>query len=114
MAHPPRKESIAERKEEANRLRASGTAESEKIRAQADRQRQELLAQAYAEAQGIRGEGDGRAAGIYAQAYGKNPDFYRFYRSLEGYEQAFQSGDDMLILSPESDFFRYWKGALAR
>jgi len=102
----------AERKEEANRLRASGAADSEKIRAQADRQRQELLAQAYAQAQGIRGEGDGRAAGIYAQAYGKNPDFYRFYRSLEGYEEAFKSGDDMLILSPESDFFRYWKGAL--
>ncbi len=103
----------AERKEEATRLRASGAADSERIRAQADRQRQEMLAEAYATAQGIRGEGEASAAGIYAGAYGKNPDFYRFYRSLEGYEGAFSGGDDILVLSPESDFFRYWKGAEA-
>ncbi len=103
----------AERKEEANRLRASGAADSERIRAQADRQRQELLAEAYATAQGIRGQGDASAAGIYAGAYGKNPEFYRFYRSLEGYDGAFGGGDDILVLSPESDFFRYWKGVEA-
>src|SRR5690606_17930403 len=79
----------AERKEEANRLRATGAADSERIRAQADRQRQELLAQAYAEAQGIQGEGEAKAAGIYADAYGKNPDFYSFYKSLESYRNAF-------------------------
>lgn len=101
----------AERKEEANRLRASGSADSERIRAQADRQRQELLAEAYAQSQGIRGEGDAKAASIYSGAYGKNPDFYRFYRSLEGYDSAFGSSDDILVLSPDSDFFRYWKGA---
>lgn len=101
----------AERKEEANRLRATGAADSERIRAQADRQREELLAEAYAKSQGVRGEGDAKAAGIYSDAYGKNPDFYRFYKSLEGYQEAFRSGDDMLVLSPESDFFRFWKGA---
>ncbi len=101
----------AERKEEANRLRASGSADSERIRAQADRQRQELLAKAYAESQGIRGEGDAKAASIYSDAYGKNPEFYRFYRSLEGYDGAFGGEDDVLVISPESDFFRYWKGA---
>lgn len=103
----------AERKEEANRLRASGAADSERIRAQADRQRQELLAEAYAQSQGIRGEGDAKAASIYSGAYGKNPDFYRFYRSMEGYDGAFGNSDDILVLSPESDFFRYWKGAEA-
>jgi len=104
----------AERKEEANRLRATGAADSEKIRAQADRQRQELLATAYAQAQSIRGEGDAKAAGIYAQAYGKNPDFYSFYKSLEAYRSAFSKSSDLLVLKPDSEFFRFWgqaKGA---
>lgn len=97
----------AERKQEANRLRASGFADSERIRAQADREREELLADAYAQAEGIRGEGDAEAAAIYAAAYGANPEFYSFYRSLEGYRGAF-SGNDTLVLSPKSDFFRFW------
>lgn len=101
----------AERKQEANRLRASGFADSERIRAQADREREELLAQAYAEAEQIRGDGDGQAAAIYADAYGKNPDFYAFYRSLEGYRSAFSGSGDTIVLSPKSDFFRFWSSS---
>ncbi len=98
----------AERKEEANRLRATGAADSERIRAQADRQRQEIIAKAYADSQEIKGEGDAKAADLYARAYGKNPDFYSFYKSLEGYQSAFSNADDMLVLSPKSDFFKFW------
>jgi len=100
----------AERKEEANRLRATGAADSERIRAQADRQREELLAEAYAQAQKIQGEGDAQAASIFAEAYSKNPDFYSFYKSLEAYRSAFSAKDDLLVISPETDFFRYWGG----
>lgn len=98
----------AERKEEANRLRATGAADSEKIRAQADRQRAEILAKAYAQAQGIKGEGDAAASSIYNIAYGKNPQFYSFYKSLESYTTAFSAPNDVLVLSPKSDFFKFW------
>ncbi len=98
----------AERKEEANRLRATGAADSEKIRAQADRQREELLATAYAKAQGIKGEGDAAAAAIYNQAYSKNPQFYSFYKSLDAYKEIFSKPSDLMVLSPKSDFFKYW------
>ncbi len=101
----------AERKQEANRLRASGAADSERIRAQADRQRQELLAEAYAKAQAIMGEGEGAAASIYADAYNRNPEFYNFYRSLEAYQSAFRGQGDTLVLSPKSEFFRFWGSA---
>ncbi|MFA5521583.1 MAG: protease modulator HflC [Castellaniella sp.] len=97
----------AERKQEANRLRASGFADAERIRAQADRQRAEMLADAYAKAESIKGEGDGRATAIYAEAFGKNPGFYAFYKSLEAYRDALGS-EDTLVLSPQSDFFRFW------
>lgn len=99
----------AERKQEANRLRATGAAESERIRAEADREREELLADAYAQAEAIRGQGEAEAADIYAAAYSKNPEFYRFYRSLEAYRHAFSTQNDTLVISPESEFFRYWK-----
>src|SRR5690606_23920331 len=101
----------AERKEEANRLRATGAADSEKIRAQADRQRQELLASATAQAQEIRGEGDAQATAIYAEAYGKNPDFFSFYKSLQAYETGFSKASDMLVLEPDSEFFRFWNNS---
>jgi membrane protease subunit HflC len=101
----------AERKQEANRLRASGTADSERIRAQADRERQERLAKANAQAQATQGEGDAQASAIYAQAYGKNPEFYSFYKSLESYRAAFSDASDTLVLSPKSDFFQYWNSA---
>jgi len=108
----------AERKEEANRLRATGAADSEKIRAQADRQREELLATAYAQAQGIKGEGDASAAAIYNKAYSKNPQFYSFYKSLDAYKEIFSKPSDLMVLSPKSDFFKFWetpkgKGATA-
>lgn len=101
----------AERKQEANRLRATGAAEGERIRAQADRERQELLAKAYAQAQEIKGEGDATAAALYATAYGKNPAFYSLYKSLDGYRTAFSTSSDTLVLSPKSDFFRFWNSA---
>ncbi|MDY0309444.1 MAG: protease modulator HflC [Castellaniella sp.] len=98
----------AERKQEANRLRASGAADSERIRAEADRKRQEILAKAYAESQAKRGEGDATAAAIYAKSYGQDPEFYSFYKSLEAYRSAFADRNGTLVLSPDSDFFRFW------
>jgi membrane protease subunit HflC len=99
----------SERKQVANQLRATGGAEGEKIRADADRQRQVILADAYRAAQKIKGEGDGRASSIYAQAYGQNPEFYAFYRSLEAYKTTFRNKSDMLVLDPSSEFFQYFK-----
>ncbi|CAM3611072.1 Protein HflC OS=Castellaniella defragrans (strain DSM / CCUG 39792 / 65Phen) OX=1437824 GN=BN940_08401 PE=3 SV=1 [Castellaniella denitrificans] len=98
----------AERKQEANRLRASGAADSERIRAEADRKRQEILAKAYAESQAKRGEGDATAAAIYAKSYGQDPEFYSFYKSLDAYRSAFADRSGTLVLSPDSDFFRFW------
>lgn len=97
----------AERKRVANELRSTGTAEAEKIRADADKQREVIIAEAYREAQKIKGEGDGRAAAIYAAAFSKNPEFYAFYRSMEAYKASFASKNDVLVLQPNSDFFRY-------
>ncbi|HEU0229497.1 MAG TPA: protease modulator HflC [Burkholderiaceae bacterium] len=101
----------AERKQEANRLRATGAADSEKIRAEADRQRQEILAKAYAKAQTIKGEGDADASSIYAKAYSKDPKFYSFYKSLLAYRDAFSKPTDLLVLSPKSEFFRFWNSS---
>ncbi|MEW9900185.1 protease modulator HflC [Chitinivorax sp. PXF-14] len=99
----------AERKRVANELRSEGAAESEKIRADADRQREVILAEAYRKAQELKGEGDAKAAGIYADAYGQNPEFYSFYRSLEAYRQSFRSRSDVMVLDPSADFFKYLK-----
>ncbi len=101
----------AERKQEANRLRAGGAADGERIRAEADRKRQEILAKAYAESQAKRGEGDATAAAIYAKSYGKDPEFYSFYKSLDAYRSAFSGQNSTLVLSPGSDFFQYWDRA---
>ena len=99
----------AERKRVANELRSTGAAESEKIRADADRQREVIIAQAYREAQQIKGEGDARASAIYARAYEQNPEFYAFYRSLEAYKASFRGRNDLLVLDPNSDFFKYFR-----
>ena len=99
----------AERKRVANELRATGYAESEKIRADADRQRQVILADAYRDAQRIKGEGDARASALYAAAFGRNPEFYSFYRSLEDYKQSFKNKGDVMVLDPSSVFFKYMK-----
>ena len=101
----------AERKRVANELRATGNAESEKIRADADRQREVTLAQAYRDAQKIKGEGDARAAAIYAGAFGRNPEFYAFYRSLDVYKQGFKNKSDVMVLDAGSPFFKYLKGS---
>ncbi len=101
----------AERKRVANELRSTGAAESEKIRADADKQREVILAQAYRDAQRIKGEGDGKATAIYARAYEQNPEFYAFYRSLEAYRQSFKSKNDVLVIEPNSEFFKYLKNS---
>jgi membrane protease subunit HflC len=99
----------AERKRVANELRSTGFAESEKIRADADRQREVILAEAYRQAQRIKGEGDGTATAIYASAYQSNAEFYAFYRSLEAYKQSFKNKSDVLVIDPSSDFFKYFR-----
>ena len=99
----------AERKRVANELRSTGSAESEKIRADADKQKEVILAEAYRDAQRIKGEGDAKASAIYAKAYEINPEFYAFYRSLEAYRASFKSKNDVLVLEPNSDFFKYMK-----
>jgi membrane protease subunit HflC len=101
----------AERKRVANELRATGNAESEKIRADADRQREIILAQAYRDAQKIKGEGDAKATALYAGAFGRNPEFYAFYRSLDVYKQGFKSKSDIMVLDAGSPFFKYLKGS---
>jgi modulator of FtsH protease HflC len=99
----------AERKRVANELRSEGSAEAEKIRADADRQREIIIADAYRDAQKIKGEGDAKASAIYAQAFGQNPEFYAFYRSLEAYRGSFKNKSDIMVVEPNSDFFKYMK-----
>ena len=99
----------AERKRVANELRSTGAAESEKIRADADRQREVILAEAYREAQKTMGDGDSQAAATYATAFQKDSEFYAFWRSMDAYKQSFKNKSDMLVLEPTSDFFKYMK-----
>ncbi|TAK73010.1 MAG: protease modulator HflC [Betaproteobacteria bacterium] len=100
----------AERKSVANQLRSEGSAAAERIRAEADKEREVIIANAYKEAQRVKGEGDAKAAAAYAQAFGQNPEFYAFYRSLEAYRSSFKNRSDVLVLEPNSDFFKYLKG----
>jgi membrane protease subunit HflC len=100
----------SERRRVANELRSLGQAESEKIRADADRQREVILAEAYRQSQKLKGEGDAKAAAIYAAAFGANPEFFSFYRSLEAYRSTFRGRSDMLVLDPNTEFFRYFRG----
>jgi len=90
-----------------NRLRAEGSAEAERIRAEADRQRTELLARTQRDAQLLRGEGDVLAGRIYSSAYGKSPEFYGFYRSLQAYRNALGREGDVMVVQPEGEFFKY-------
>ena len=99
----------SERKRVANQLRATGQADGEKIKADADRQRQVIVAEAYKDAQRIKGEGDAQASKIYADAFQRNPEFYSFYRSMEAYRQSLRNKSDVMILDPSSDFFKYLK-----
>lgn len=99
----------AERKRVANELRSTGAAEAEQIKADADKQREVIIAEAYRDAQTLKGEGDAKAAAIYSAAYGKNPEFYAFYRSMQAYKASFNDKRDVMVLQPNSDFFRYMK-----
>lgn len=97
-----------ERATVAKEFRARGEEQAKAITADAERQRAEILADAYAEAQAIRGEGDAQAAETYARAFGQDKEFYSFYRSLEAYKRSFSNKGDVLVLEPDSDFFRYF------
>ncbi len=101
----------SERNRVANELRAQGGAESEKIRADADRQREVIIAEAYRDAQKVKGEGDAKASALYADAFGRDPQFAQFYRSLEAYRASFRNKNDVMVLDPSSDFFRAMRGS---
>ena len=101
----------AERKRVANELRSTGAAESEKIRADADRQREIVLANAYRDAQKVKGEGDAEAARIYAESFGRDVQFAQFYRSLDAYKASFNKRSDVLVLDPSSEFFKAMRGS---
>ncbi|WP_029407424.1 protease modulator HflC [Thiomicrorhabdus sp. Milos-T2] len=98
----------AERNREAKDLRSKGTETAEKIKADADRQRVVILADAYSKAEILRGEGDATAADIYAKSYGKNPEFYAFYHSINAYKKSFNNKSDVMVVDPKSDFFKYF------
>jgi membrane protease subunit HflC len=98
-----------ERVRVANERRSTGAADKEKIQADADKQRQILISEAYRDAQRMKGEGDAKAAAIYSQAYSQNPEFYAFYRSLDAYKESFKNKQDILVLDPNSEFFKYFK-----
>jgi len=98
----------AERNRVAKDFRARGSEAAERIKSNADREREVILANAYKDAEIIRGEGDAQATGIYAAAFGKNEEFYALYRSLNAYQNSFDKGNDILLLQPDSDFFKYF------
>jgi modulator of FtsH protease HflC len=100
----------SERQQVANELRSTGSAEAEKIRADADRQRQVIIAEAYRDAQKVKGEGDAKASALYADAFGRDPQFAQFYRSLEAYRASFRNKSDVMVLDPSSEFFRAMRG----
>lgn len=109
------RESVYQRMEKdrekiAREIRSEGRESAKKIRAAADRIREETLATAYAEAEQTRGDGDAESARIYAEAYTKDPEFYNLYRSLSAYRQAFSSGNDVMLLNPDTQFFRFFRG----
>jgi membrane protease subunit HflC len=104
----------AERERVARDLRAKGAEAAEKIRAGADKERTVILANAYKLAEEQRGEGDAKSSAVYANAYNTNREFYSFYRSLNAYKSVFQGGQDIMILEPDSEFFRYFKNQLGK
>ena len=103
----------SERKQVANQLRATGGAEGEKVRADADRQREVIVAEAYRDAQKVKGEGDAKASALFADAFGRDPQFAQFYRSLEAYRASFRSKSDVMVVDPNSEFFKAMRGSAA-
>ncbi len=99
----------AERQRVARELRAQGSEEAKRIRAKAERDREIILAEADRDSQKIRGQGDAKAAEIYAKAYNQNPEFFALSRSLNAYKNTFTNRSDVLLLQPDSDFFRYFR-----
>tara|TARA_E500000318_G_scaffold60350_1_gene55979 strand:- start:1933 stop:2808 length:876 start_codon:yes stop_codon:yes gene_type:complete len=99
----------SEREREAKEFRAQGQEEAQKIRADADKQRVVIVAEAKKQAEMLRGQGDGEAIRIYADAFGQDPEFFAFYRSMQAYRKAMTGGDTTMVLSPDSDFFKYFK-----
>ena len=97
----------AERKRVANELRSTGAAESDKIRANAERQRDTILAEAYRDAQKIKGAGDAKATALYAEAFGRDPQFAQFYQSLEAYRSSFKDKKDVMVVEPNGEFFKF-------
>ena len=97
----------AERKRVANELRSTGAAESDKIRANAERQRDTILAEAYRDAQKIKGAGDAKATSLYAEAFGRDPQFAQFYQSLEAYRNSFKDKKDVMVVEPNGEFFKF-------
>ena len=104
----------AERERVANDFRAKGAETAERIRADADRQAQIIQATAYKEAEQIRGEGDATATAIYADAFGKDREFYNLFRSLNAYKTTFSSKSDLMIIEPDSEFFKYFNQSEAK
>jgi len=100
---------ISERQQFAADIRSRGKEAAERLRADADRQRTIILANAYKDAQNLRGEGDAVSTETYARAYGKDEEFFAFYRSLDAYKKSFAGHDDILVIEPNSDFFNYFK-----
>ncbi|MEM7084375.1 MAG: protease modulator HflC [Pseudomonadota bacterium] len=100
-----------EREREAKERRAEGAEEAERIQADADREKVVILADAYKQAQKIRGEGDASAAEIYADAYQRNPEFYSFHRSMQAYRNSLGNTNDVMVLQPDSEFFKYFNQA---
>ncbi len=98
----------AERNREANEFRATGSGEANRIRATADREVTVIKAEAMRKGEELRGQGDAERNRIFADAFGRDPDFFRFYRSMQAYEASFKSGDTRLVISPESDFFKFF------
>ena len=103
----------AERKQVANQLRATGAADGEKIRADADRQREVIVAEAYRDAQKVKGEGDAKASALFADAFGRDPQFALFYRSLEAYRASFHNKSDLIVVDPNTEFFKAMRGSSA-
>lgn len=103
----------SERKRVANEQRSQGMAEGEKIRADADRQREVIVAEAYRDSQKVKGEGDAKASALYAESFGRDPAFAKFYRSLDAYRASFRSRSDMIVVDPNSEFFRAMRGTAA-
>ncbi|PTT80619.1 protease modulator HflC [Pelomonas sp. HMWF004] len=101
----------SERQRVAAEARSTGSAEGEKIKADADRQREIIVAEAFRDAQKIKGEGDAKASALYAEAFGRDPQFAQFYRSLEAYRVSFAKKSDVMVVDPNSDFFKAMRGS---